>query len=82
MRTISHPAGQLVASIAQQRDISGRLAKPSFFGKLKDVFERWRSGEEEREFARFSGCRWTDSIERQMNDAVSTAGRRPDCFDR
>jgi hypothetical protein len=81
MTTISHPAGQF-APIAEKRDIFERLAKPRFFGKLKNIFEKWRSAEEEREFARFSGCRWTDSIERQMNDAVSSAGRRPDCFER
>jgi hypothetical protein len=81
MTTISHPAGQFAPN-AEKRDISERLAKPRFFGKLKNIFEKWRSAEEEREFARFSGCRWTDSIERQMNDAISSAGRRPDCFER
>jgi hypothetical protein len=87
MRTMSHSAGQF-APIATQRDISERLARPGFFARLKEIFgrlegifEKWRSAEEEREFARFSGCRWTDGIERQMNDAIST-GRRPDGFER
>jgi hypothetical protein len=81
MTTMTHPVGH-AASIATQRDVSERLAKPTFFAKLAGIFQKWRWAEEEREFARFSGCRWTDSIERQMNDAISAAGRRPDGFER
>jgi hypothetical protein len=81
MTTMSHQAGRF-APIATQRETSERLAKPNFFAKLRGIFENWRRAEEEREFARFSGCRWTDSIERQMNDAISSAGKRPDCFER
>jgi hypothetical protein len=81
MTTMSHQADHF-APIATQRDISKNMAKPSFLAKLRDIFKNWRWAGEEREFARFSGCRWTDSIERQMNDAISAGGRRPDCFER
>jgi hypothetical protein len=88
MTTMSHPASP-PAPIVTQREFSATLARPGFFARLKKTFarlegvlEKWRSAEEEREFTRFSGCRWTDSIERQMNDAISTAGRRPDCFEK
>jgi hypothetical protein len=81
MATISHPASP-PAPIATQREFSERLARPGFFARLEGIFAKWRLAEEEREWARFSGCRWTDSIERQMNDAISAMGSRPDCFDR
>lgn len=58
------------ASIATPRSGAGRLAKPGLFAMFGAILERWRSAAEKPVFARFVGCGWCDTVERQVNDAL------------
>jgi hypothetical protein len=50
--------------------------------RLRNLLERWRSAEEARVLARFAGRRWTDRVEREVNEALCQFGRRADPFER
>ncbi len=59
-----------------------RFARPAFSAMLASWVQNWRTAHERRVMERFAGCRWCDSIERQLNDALGGSAHTTDLFER
>jgi hypothetical protein len=68
------------AGLVTLRRSEDRFARPGLSAQLASWVQHWRSAHERRVVARFAGCCWCDSTERQIIDALSGAERGPNWF--
>jgi len=79
---VASAASLAQAPFATPHGGAGGLARSGLSARLRNLLERWRSAEEARVLARFAGRRWTDRVEREVNEALCQFGRRADPFER